>query len=127
MTEPVAATCPCGSGDRYDACCGRLHRGSAQAATPEELMRSRYTAYAIGATDHLFATWHPRTRPDDVTADPDLVWTGLEVHASGQEEDHGWVEFTARYETPSGPGALHEHSRFERRAGRWLYVDGDLG
>ena len=90
-------------------------------------MRSRYTAYVLGATDYLYATWHPRTRPEDVTSDPDLVWTGLEVHAAGQEEDRGWVEFTARYDTPAGPGSMHEHSRFERRAGRWVYVDGDLG
>ena len=41
--------CPCGSGTAYDGCCGRLHRGAAQALTAEELMRSRYSAYARGA------------------------------------------------------------------------------
>ena len=40
-------TCPCGSGTPYDGCCDRLHRGAAQAGTAEELMRSRYAAYAV--------------------------------------------------------------------------------
>jgi SEC-C motif-containing protein len=32
----------------------------------------------------------------------------------------------AAYRTADGAGLLHERSRFERRAGRWVYVDGDL-
>lgn len=115
--------CPCGSGTAYDACCGRLHRGAAAAAGPLELMRARYAAYAVGATDFVFATWHPRTRPGDLAPDPDLTWTGLEIHGHGDD----WVEFTASYRTPDGPGRLHERSRFAQRAGRWLYLDGDLG
>jgi SEC-C motif domain protein len=114
-------TCPCGSGAPYDGCCGRLHRGAAQAETAEELMRSRYAAYAVGATDYLFRTWHPRTRPADLTPDPALTWTGLTIVGSGAD----WVEFVAAYSRGGVAGELREHSRFERRAGRWVYVDGD--
>ncbi|WP_107771200.1 YchJ family protein [Nocardioides sediminis] len=110
--------CPCCSGEAYDACCGPLHRGTAQAATPEQLMRSRFAAYALGDVDHVFRTWHPRTRPDDLSPDPRLTWTRLEVlDATGDE-----VEFRAHYETSAGPGVLHERSVFERRGGRWVYV-----
>ena len=42
-------------------------------------MRSRYTAYALGDGDHLFRTWHPRTRTDDAAPDPRVRWTGLDV------------------------------------------------
>ncbi len=115
--------CPCGSEQAYDACCGRLHRGAAQAATAEELMRSRYAAYAVGDTDYVWRTWHPRTRPSVVEPDPGTRWTGLSILSAGEDR----VEFVARYRTPSGPGELREHSRFARRAGRWLYLDGDLG
>ncbi len=45
-------------------------------------MRSRYTAYALGLDDHVFRTWHPRTRPDDLAPDPGVGWTGLEVLAT---------------------------------------------
>jgi SEC-C motif-containing protein len=106
----------------YDACCGRLHRGAAPARTPLELMRARYAAYAVGDADFVFATWHPRTRPDDVVLDPDLTWTGLEIEGDGPD----WVEFTAGYLSRGGAGRLHERSRFERRGGRWLYVDGEV-
>lgn len=110
--------CPCGSGTSYDACCGRLHRGAALAGTPEELMRSRYAAYAVGDLDHVFRTWHPRTRPDDLSPDPALTWTGLEVLGAGDD----WVEFVASFERDGVPGELHEHSLFEQRGGRWVYV-----
>ena len=48
------------------------------AATAEELMRSRYSAYAVGDLDYVWRTWHPRTRPETVTPS-DEVWTGLEI------------------------------------------------
>lgn len=89
-------------------------------------MRSRYSAYACGDSDYLFRTWHPRTRPANVTADADIEWKGLDVTdavAGGLEDDHGEVEFTAVYDDPGGPGSMHERSSFERRAGRWVYVD----
>ena len=36
------------------------------------------------------------------------------------------VEFEAAYERGGTPGRLHERSRFERRRGRWVYVDGEV-
>ncbi len=115
----IAQDCPCGSGTSYDACCGRLHRGAAQAETPEELMRSRYAAYAVRDGDYVWRTWHPRTRPLSVTPDPDVRWTGLVVHDADGDE----VEFTARFERLGAPGSMHERSVFARRAGRWFYVE----
>ena len=90
-------------------------------------MRSRYTAYVLGRTDHLFRTWHPRTRPVEVTAAP-LTWLGLEVvrtEAGSVADDVGVVEFVARHQGSRGVETLHETSRFERRGGRCVYVDGD--
>jgi len=126
LGKVLGTECPCGSGDRYDACCGRLHRGAAAAATAEELMRSRYSAYVMGEDGYLLATWHPRTRPDEVILDPVVEWAGLEILdvVDGEEDDEtGMVEFVARFE---GGGRLHERSTFQRRAGRWVYVDGDV-
>lgn len=112
-------TCPCGSGETYDACCGRLHRGAARAETAEQLMRARYAAYAVGDVDFVFRTWHPRTRPDDLPPAGRPTWTGLRVLGSGAD----WVEFVATYEDAGVSGELRERSRFERRGGRWVYVE----
>jgi SEC-C motif-containing protein len=122
----MADPCPCGSGRPYVACCGPLHDGE-PAATAEALMRSRYSAYARGHTDYVFRTWHPRTRPDDLPAP--TTWLGLEIlrtEAGGPEDNTGLVEFVARYRGRHGEERLREASRFERRGGRWVYVDGDV-
>ena len=91
-------------------------------------MRSRYTAYVLDRQDHLARTWHPRTRPDDLSPQPGLIWTGLEVlatEAGGAGDETGTVTFRARYRIRNGEQVLAETSRFERRGGRWVYVDGD--
>lgn len=125
----LVAACPCGTGVRYDACCGRLHRRAAEAQTASELMRSRYSAYAVGDLDHVFRTWHPRTRPPGMEPDPALTWTGLEVLdvvAGGPADDTGEVEFVASFERAGRAGQRRERSLFERRRGRWVYVEEDL-
>ena len=114
----LSTSCPSGSDQSYDDCCGPLLANAAQASTPEQLMRSRYTAFVTGDADHLFRTWHPRTRPDDLRADPGTRWTGLRILAAEADT----VEFIASWEG----GAMHEVSRFEQRAGRWVYVDGEV-
>lgn len=123
-----APVCPCGSGLAYDACCGPLHGGTA-AASPEHLMRARYSAYVLGREDYLLATWHPSTRPPTLglAADSKIKWLGLEVRAHQQiDADHGTVTFVARYRNAGRGHRLQEHSRFERQDGHWYYVDGDV-
>ncbi len=91
-------------------------------------MRSRYAAFAVGDAAYLWRTWHPRTRPDDLSLDTSTrTWTGLRVLGSAHEGGEDWVEFVASYDSPAGPGQQHERSRFERRGGRWVYVDGEPG
>ncbi len=121
-----ATRCPCLSGDTYGNCCGRYHSGSAVAPTAEALMRSRYAAFAVGDADYLRRTWHPRTRPDTLDLDPDLVWRRLEIvqtSGGGPFDTAGTVEFVAHYVDHGGRGSMREHSRFVREDGHWLYVD----
>ena len=103
--------------------------GDRQADTAEELMRSRYSAYAAGDSDYVWRTWHPRTRPAALTPDTGIEWLGLEVVgvvAGGPDDDSGEVEFRAHYRHGRRTGTLHERSRFAVRARRWFYVDGDV-
>src|SRR6201992_2121376 len=88
---PMAGVaCPCGPGDDYDTCCGRLH-GGAPASTAEQLMRSRYSAFAVGDTKYLLRTWHPSGRPRTLDLDPACRWTRLAV----LETDGGGLFATA--------------------------------
>lgn len=117
--------CPCGGG-RFDGCCGPILAGD-PAPTAERLMRSRYTAFVVGDEAYLRRTWHPRTRPIDLELDPATRWLGLEVLsvADGSlTDDTGTVDFVARSRHGGGRHELREHSRFVRRAARWVYVDG---
>lgn len=119
--------CPCGSGLSYPECCGRLHDGTATAATAEQLMRSRYSAFAVGDPAYLLATWHTSTRPSTLDLDPDVRWTGLEVLATSGGAllaAEGTVEFRAHWLAGGRPGAQHERSRFTREDGAWRYLDG---
>ncbi|MEV4757042.1 YchJ family protein [Micromonospora sp. NPDC049559] len=124
--DETTGRCPCGSGGAYEGCCGRLHRGEATAATAEQLMRSRFSAFAVGDTAYLLRTWHSRTRPARLTLDPRQRWTRLEILGTDQGslfDTTGQVEFVAHYRESGRPGTLHERSRFVRADGEWVYLD----
>ncbi|SDQ37267.1 SEC-C motif-containing protein [Leucobacter chromiiresistens] len=125
----TAGLCPCGRGMGYASCCGPLHAGGA-APSAERLMRSRFSAFALGDAPYLLATWDPETRPDSVELDADTEWKRLfveETEAGGPFNAVGMVTFTAIARGPEGRIELRERSRFRRSdaGGRWVYVDGE--
>lgn len=120
------ARCPCLSGNPYGECCGPLHDG-APAPTAERLMRSRFSAFALGLPEYLLSSWHPSTRPDELTLDPDQRWTRLDVvdtRSGGPFDSRGTVAFRAWWRSGTERGVLEETSEFVREGGRWSYVDG---
>jgi len=117
--------CPCGSGEPVAACCGRLHSGRTRAATAEQLMRSRFSAFALGEEAYLLSSWHPSTRPTRLRLDPAQEWTRLEIvtrTGGGPFDTEGTVEFRAHYAAGGRTGVLEENSSFVREEGAWLYV-----
>jgi len=131
MKKPQRLTqtlCPCDSGQTYAECCGPWHVGlndGVHAATPEALMRSRYSAYVLGLIDYLLATWHPSTSPGELELSP-VKWLGLEVRHAQAAGDAGVVEFVARCRDGGRAQRMHETSRFVREDGRWYYIDGQM-
>ena len=127
-TLAAHAACPCDSGLAYSDCCGPWHAGMTlelHAPTPEALMRSRYSAYALGLIEYLLATWHPSTAPGELELPP-VKWLGLEVRQAQATGDAGVVEFVARYRENGRGGRMHEISRFVCEEGCWLYIDGQM-
>ena len=97
--------CPCGTGFPYTDCCGPLIRGASPADTAEDLMRSRFTAFAKGLWGYLEQTkypdgqelsaWHKTKFMHD-----DISWTKLDiidVKKGGVSDEDGEVSFIARY------------------------------
>jgi SEC-C motif domain protein len=139
VVRSLDLTCPCRAREatpvRYADCCGRWHDGllrGEHAPTPEALMRSRYSAYALlqgrgtsprSLLEYLTKTWHPSTAPGDLELGP-MSWTGLDVLHESVSSDAGVVEFVAHHKVNGRAGTLHELSRFVREGGAWLYVDG---
>ncbi|WP_111718959.1 YchJ family protein [Homoserinimonas sp. OAct 916] len=125
--------CPCLSGLIYGECCGRLHRGEVTATTAVELMRSRFSAFAISDAGYLLRTWHPRTRPPSLQLDPGIRWYRLDVISTtggGLLDDDGTVEFRAHYREAAGSTARQadvqqENSRFQRVDREWYYLDAE--
>ena len=127
MARKKPLPCPCGAGRDYIECCGPFLAGEALPSTAEALMRSRYTAYALGEFDYLRTTWHSTTRPTEIAPDNPPKWVGLEILATengGENDTEGWVEFIARYKVQGRAFRLHERSRFVREDGAWRYIDG---
>ncbi|MEU6854676.1 YchJ family protein [Actinacidiphila alni] len=125
----MAKGCPCGRDATYDECCGAVHRGVKAAATAEALMRSRYSAFAVGDTAYLLRSWHSRTRPYEVSLDRGVRWTGLDVlSTTGGSAFHseGTVEFRAFFRAGGRVGEQYELSRFCREDGAWVYLDGTV-
>ena len=123
----VPIRCPCLSGLPYEECCGSLHRGGIEALTAEQLMRARYSAFAVGDAVYLLETWHPSTRPASLSLDIEVRWFRLDIlskTSGGMLDTQGTVEFRASYRSPNGSGEQHELSRFGRMSRRWFYLDG---
>ncbi len=99
--------CPCGQGD-YQHCCQPLHVGQAHAETASQLMRSRYSAFALQQIDYIVQTTALGQQASlDVDAIADWSksnqWLKLEVLNSNEKLDknHAQVEFKAHYHDAS--------------------------
>lgn len=124
--------CPCNNQLAYAHCCQPYHQKLAYPDTAEQLMRSRYSAYALKLIDYLVVTTHKDKlkssyRRKLVATIHDIEWTELEIlktSAGGNNDKVGKVAFKAHYKENGVVGVMEEHSRFKKVAGRWYYYDG---
>ncbi len=126
----TAAPCPCGSGQSFGLCCSPIIAGAA-AATPEALMRSRYTAYVIGALDHVAATHAAEVRDDFNRAEAErlsrsCIFQGIDIRKATQSADRGQVDFVLRFNRDGKDMIQVELADFRKEHGRWLYAGGKL-
>lgn len=123
--------CPCGSAKSFKQCCEPLLAGKQHAKTAQQLMRSRYTAYALGGFgEYLLSTWWPETSTHlnaEGLSESSLRWQSLEVLSKQQKGDEAWVRFQAYcLDEDNELAVMRENSYFKRAAGRWYYVSGEF-
>ncbi|MGL1957774.1 MAG: YchJ family protein [Colwellia sp.] len=135
--------CPCGSALLFKLCCNPFIQGEKQAKTPEQLMRSRYSAYAINNAQYIYDTYAKASQKSQSVAEikawaDECVWLALEIVHSADvvdnyaAEPYAYVEFSAYYLLGSQLNKLHEKSRFVLQQSnvhpekQWRYLDGDV-
>ena len=120
-------SCICGVEKDYSECCGAIIDAQKKASTPEELMRSRYSAYVCGDGRYLvLSTVKENQHVDDVELIEEfsnsVEWLKLDV----LDANETIVEFKAYYREGDEIKVLHERSNFILKDGVWLYSDGEL-
>lgn len=121
--------CPCGSGLSYKKCCQILHKGG-KAPSPEALMRSRYSAYALGLVDYVMNTTHPegtQYNPDKAAWKRDIEsfcqntrFERLQIMGAAGD----MVTFRASLFANQRDVSFTEVSIFRQHNGRWKYYSG---
>ena len=135
MLESVKC-CPCHSGFLYKDCCQLYHRKK-KVPTPQALMRSRYSAYALGLVEYIIATTDPcgplfqKQRQTWLKSLQDFsrqtVFIGLELHNESIIGLEAWVGFHAKLQNQQGKDiSFTEESCFIFRSGRWFYHSGKI-
>ena len=119
--------CYCGNSIYFQDCCEPYIKGIKNATTAEVLMRSRYSAFAVGDADYLVNTIHISKRRyhnkrDILAWSQANKWLKLEVLASTETT----VTFKAYYLDENLKAQVHyEHSTFKLENDKWFYVDGE--
>jgi len=121
--------CPCGSKKKYKKCCQIYHKG-AKAKTALEIMKSRYSAYAVGDAKYIIKTTHPENcdyienRVQWIKSIKEFCqytdFDGLEILDYKTNENEAFVTFKAMLSS----GNMVEKSKFLKVNDIWLYHSG---
>jgi SEC-C motif-containing protein len=138
--------CPCGSDISFKQCCFLLINKEEKAQSPEQLMRSRYSAYATKAADYIYQTYAESSRAlqsiSDISAwAKETKWLKLIIHSASNydvsrniasvkkqhnEQNLPTVCFSAYYQHQGEYFLMKETSRFILEESQWRYLDGEV-
>ena len=164
---PLNQQCFCGSNKAFASCCKPFivrevnQTGDKQAnqqtfpETPEQLMRSRFSAYVVGNGQYIFDTYAKSSQASQSVEEindwsKSCTWLALQIHSINNNNvvtansSEQYVEFSAYYITDNFLCELRENSRFvlessalegtvseyntknENQSQQWRYIDGDI-
>lgn len=127
--------CPCKSEKDYADCCKPFHQGRLP-DTALQLMRSRYSAYALCLTDYIIHTTHPN---NPAFQHNKVEWAqsisefclntefkNLEILNFEEKGSFATVTFVAHLVQGAKDVSFTEKSFFEKLNGKWLYLKGEF-
>ncbi|MEK9727412.1 MAG: YchJ family metal-binding protein [Candidatus Margulisiibacteriota bacterium] len=120
--------CYCGSQINFSACCEPFIQRLELPYTAEQLMRSRYSAYATQNYMYLSETAVSKLNFEPVN-ELDTLWERLEIinTMAGQSMDsYGEVEFKAFYLEDDKLKYIWEQSQFIKLNDQWVYSTGTI-
>lgn len=145
--------CYCGNHQPFEQCCFLIINGSKKAETPEQLMRSRYSAYAIKNAQYIYHTYALKSQKEQSIEEikawaEQTQWLKLTIKntnncftancndlenikdITGENSSLPTVEFCALYIHNKSFCQMSEISRFtlESSLGKnqWRYLDGEI-
>lgn len=126
-----ALLCFCGSQQLYADCCEPFHLKTKQPQTPEQLMRARYSAYAVKNAAFVRESYATEKQAENSLSEikdfaTSCRFINLTVLDSGYNDETGFVKFKAHYFYQDLYCELAEHSRFIKEDEQWRYLDGEI-
>ena len=138
--------CYCGNQRAFEQCCELLINGNILAETPEQLMRSRYSAYATNSANYIYQTYAKSSQDNQSIQEistwaAQTQWLKLTIKHSDKLENVDTnnldtsndataslptVEFSALYIHNKSFCLMSEKSRFIKEQNLWRYLDGDV-
>ena len=150
--------CFCGANKKFSSCCQpfieqKVNNDTNQKAfpqTPEQLMRSRFSAYVVGNGQYIYDTYAKSSQALQSVKEINdwsnaCTWLALQIHPvnnsdiAATQSSEQFVEFSAFYITDDILCELRENSRFilqsteladntknARQGQQWRYVDGNI-
>ncbi len=124
-------SCPCNSEKSFAACCQPVLEDIAVATSPEQLMRSRYTAFTLKDMTYIFESTHPQARHEfDRKSNQEWAdqahFSKLEILKSSNEGNKGIVEFKAHFKINDTETIHHEIASFRKQAQVWYFRDATI-
>jgi len=131
-------SCFCCSNLPFGQCCQPILEHKTPAVTPLQLMRSRFSAYALGNTEYILNTYAIEKRKLHTLRDisewsNECKWLKLIIHQSTnvtisefESANNSTVTFTAIYRQGNHFFQMKELSRFVVEEEQWFYLDGDI-
>lgn len=128
--------CPCGSLKKYKKCCKPFHDKITFPKTALELMKSRFSAFAVLIADYIIFTTHENNsdyisdleswNQDIMNFSKNTRFERLEILDFIKGEVESFVTFKATLFQDNTDISFIEKSRFLKVEEKWLYVDGQF-